>query len=110
MISGPSGRGKSTLFRTIAGIWPFATGSIESPLTCAMPQKAFPHWHYLMLCYPYQMTVEEIIAALEKYNSHLVSEIDDNQDWIDLSVVSNDYHVLMILQSLIVCMDEPAAA
>ncbi len=31
VISGRSGTGKSTLFRALAGIWPFATGAIERP-------------------------------------------------------------------------------
>lgn len=31
LLQGPSGSGKSTLFRALAGIWPFASGSIERP-------------------------------------------------------------------------------
>ena len=31
LVSGPSGGGKSTFFRAIAGLWPFATGKIVVP-------------------------------------------------------------------------------
>ena len=31
LVAGPTGAGKSTLFRSIAGIWPFGTGSIAIP-------------------------------------------------------------------------------
>jgi putative ATP-binding cassette transporter len=44
LVTGPSGAGKSTLFRAIAGIWPFATGSIEVPAKATLmmlPQRPY---------------------------------------------------------------------
>lgn len=42
-VEGPSGMGKSTLFKTIAGLWPHCSGSIELPSGSKLflPQKAY---------------------------------------------------------------------
>jgi putative ATP-binding cassette transporter len=43
-IMGPAGTGKTTLFRTIAGIWPFGSGRIEMPAAARMmflPQRPY---------------------------------------------------------------------
>ncbi|MGI4943007.1 MAG: ATP-binding cassette domain-containing protein, partial [Janthinobacterium lividum] len=43
VISGPSGSGKSSLFRALAGIWPFASGRVRRPAGRAMflPQRPY---------------------------------------------------------------------
>jgi putative ATP-binding cassette transporter len=42
-LSGASGLGKSTLFKTLAGLWPHADGRIELPEgnLCFLPQRAY---------------------------------------------------------------------
>jgi vitamin B12/bleomycin/antimicrobial peptide transport system ATP-binding/permease protein len=44
LVSGPTGAGKSTLFRTIAGIWPFGSGTIAIPANASLmmlPQRPY---------------------------------------------------------------------
>ena len=44
LLSGPTGSGKTTLFRAIAGIWPYGKGRIEVPAgarTLFLPQKPY---------------------------------------------------------------------
>jgi len=44
LVTGPTGAGKSTLFRAIAGIWPFGSGSIAIPAKATLmmlPQRPY---------------------------------------------------------------------
>ncbi|WP_296448191.1 ABC transporter ATP-binding protein/permease [Rhodoferax sp. UBA5149] len=42
LLQGPSGSGKSTLFRALAGIWPFASGTLERPADAMfIPQRPY---------------------------------------------------------------------
>ena len=42
VVSGRSGTGKSTLFRALAGIWPFGHGQVELPgRTMFLPQRPY---------------------------------------------------------------------
>jgi putative ATP-binding cassette transporter len=44
LVSGPSGTGKSTLFRALAGVWPFGEGQIELPKharVMILPQRPY---------------------------------------------------------------------
>ncbi|RYF82015.1 MAG: ABC transporter ATP-binding protein/permease [Comamonadaceae bacterium] len=42
LVHGPSGSGKSSLFRTLAGIWPHASGQVQMPAqTMFIPQRPY---------------------------------------------------------------------
>jgi putative ATP-binding cassette transporter len=44
LVSGPTGAGKSTLFRALAGIWPFGSGAIAVPANSSLmmlPQRPY---------------------------------------------------------------------
>lgn len=42
VLTGPSGSGKTTLFRALAGIWPFATGTVERAQDAMfLPQRPY---------------------------------------------------------------------
>jgi putative ATP-binding cassette transporter len=63
LLRGPSGTGKSTLFRAIAGIWPFGRGEIQMPPTARvlfLPQKPYLPIGTLRESVSYPMLADEL--------------------------------------------------
>jgi len=90
LVSGPSGIGKSTLFRAISGIWPYWDGQIDLPQGMngmVIPQKPYLPVDTLRasLTYPELPTAyteEDVIGLMALCKlQHLEKRLDDIENW-----------------------------
>ncbi|MDZ7920375.1 ABC transporter ATP-binding protein/permease [Rhodoferax sp.] len=86
LLQGPSGSGKSSLFRTLAGIWPFASGAVQLPTdTMFIPQRPyFPNGPLReALAYPQATTAYTDAQLQQALRDALLPGLVDDLDRVD---------------------------
>ena len=88
LLTGPSGAGKSTLMRVLAGIWPFASGTVRVPAKARvlfLPQKPYLPLGSLrtVLSYPQAPGPDaELLEVLSLCDlDHLKARLNDEENW-----------------------------
>ena len=88
LLDGKSGIGKTTLLRTLAGIWPYYRGRYRLPVHGALtlPQRPYLPQDTLraILCYPARDGIadEHLRAALQRVGlGRLADQLDHEQEW-----------------------------
>ena len=124
LISGPSGIGKTVLLQSLAGLWPFVSGSVRLP-SSRQDAMFVPQLPYIPLgdlravvSYPHEEGVvddREIQQALVKVAlSHLAIRLNDVRDWAKVLSVGEQQRIafarVLLVRPRAVFLDESTSA
>lgn len=123
LIKGPSGSGKTTLLRALAGLWPYAQGSVKRPLGAAalfLSQRPYLPLGALRdaVAYPGHAQPGDdtrLAAALRQVNlGHLAGRLDEAADWSRILSIGEQQRVafarVLFNRPAIVFLDEATSA
>lgn len=121
LIMGRSGLGKSTLFKCIAELWPYASGTIIKPKDLlVIPQKPYFPINTLRNCllYPHinrEVSDAELYTTLELCNLEVLKgRLDEVADWLSILSLGEQQRLnfakILIAKPNWVLLDEPTAS